>query len=351
MYMSHFQFQTVPNIISGLGSIQELQNVLSPKSYRKLLLVTDAGMVKNQLHRPILQILDTLNIEYVIYADVQADPPEQVVLDAANYAKQQNVDVIIGFGGGSSLDVAKVIALLSHPDQTQSLQEMYGVNQVTTTRLPLILIPTDTAILDATFTQNLPAHITAATGIDAMVHAIEAYTSKHKKNVYTDILAKHALKLLNHNLPKVLKDGNDLESRQNMLFGSMLAGQAFANSPVAAVHALAYPLGGHFHLSHGHTNALVLVEVLKFNAPNAKKYYAELMQWLDPYSNGSTDGLCDLFIDHMQNHLDRSGLTLKLSDLGIEESSLPRLAQDAMLQTRLLQNNPRDMTEAAALAI
>jgi len=339
-------------------------------------------MVKNQLHLPILRILDTLNIEYVIYADVQADPPEQVVLDAANYAKQQNVDAIIGFGGGSSLDVAKVIALLAHPNQTQNLQEMYGVNQVTTTRLPLILIPTtagtgsevtpisivttgettkmgivspvlyaDTAILDATFTQNLPAYITAATGIDAMVHSIEAYTSKHKKNIYTDILAKHALKLLNHNLPKVLKDGNDLEARQNMLFGSMLAGQAFANSPVAAVHALAYPLGGHFHLSHGHTNALVLVEVLKFNAPNAKKYYAELMQWLDPYSNGSTDGLCDLFIDHMQNHLDRSGLTLKLRDLGIDESSLPRLAQDAMLQTRLLQNNPRDMTEAAALAI
>ena len=173
-----------------------------------------------------------------------------------------------------------------------------------------------------------------------MVHAIEAYTSKHKKNIYTDILAKHALKLLNHNLPKVLKDANDLEARQNMLFGSMLAGQAFANSPVAAVHALAYPLGGHFHLSHGHTNALVLVEVLKL-MHLMQKYYAELMQWLDPYSNGSTDGLCDLFIDHMQNHLDRSGLTLKLRDLDIDESSLPRLAQDAMLQTRLLQNNPR----------
>lgn len=169
-------------------------------------------MIKNQLHLPILQILDTLKIEHVIYADVQADPPEQVVLDAANYAKQQNVDVIVGFGGGSSLDVAKVIALLAHPNQTQNLQEMYGVNQVKTARLPLILIPTtagtgsevtpisivttgettkmgivspvlyaDTAILDATFTQNLPAHITAATGIDAMVHAIEAYTSKHKK--------------------------------------------------------------------------------------------------------------------------------------------------------------------------
>ena len=140
--MSHFQFQTVPNIISGLGSIQELQNVLASKTYRKLLLVTDAGMIKNQLHLPILQILDTLKIEHVIYADVQADPPEQVVLDAANYAKQQNVDVIVGFGGGSSLDVAKVIALLAHPNQTQNLQEMYGVNQVKTARLPLILIPT-----------------------------------------------------------------------------------------------------------------------------------------------------------------------------------------------------------------
>ena len=362
--MSHFQFQTVPNIISGLGSIQELQNVLASKTYRKLLLVTDAGMIKNQLHLPILQILDTLKIEHVIYADVQADPPEQVVLDAANYAKQQNVDVIVGFGGGSSLDVAKVIALLTHPNQTQNLHEMYGVNQVKTARLPLILIPTTagtgsevTPISIVTTGETTKMGIVSSVlyadtaGIDAMVHAIEAYTSKHKKNIYTDILAKHALKLLNHNLPKVLKNGNDLEARQNMLFGSMLAGQAFANSPVAAVHALAYPLGGHFHLSHGHTNALVLVEVLKFNAPYAKQYYAELMQWLDPYSNGSTDGLCDLFIDHMQNHLDRSGLTLTLSDLGIEESSLPRLAQDAMLQTRLLQNNPRDMTEAAALAI
>ena len=380
--MSHFQFQTVPNIISGLGSIQQLSNLLAQQNYRKILLVTDAGMVQQQLHLPVIEILNVLGLEYVIYADVQADPPEQVMLDAAEFAKQQQIDTVVGFGGGSSMDVAKIIALLAHPQQTQSLQDMYGVNQVTTARLPLILIPTtagtgsevtpisivttgattkmgivspvlyaDAAILDATFTQNLPAHITAATGIDAMVHAIEAYTSKIKKNIYTDILAKHALKLLNHNLPKVLKDGNDLEARQNMLFGSMLAGQAFANAPVAAVHALAYPLGGHFHLSHGHTNALVLVEVLKFNAPQAKQYYAELMQWLDPHSNGNTDGLCDLFIDHMQNHLDRSGLVLKLKNLDVHESSLSTLAKDAMLQTRLLQNNPRELTEHDALTI
>lgn len=380
--MRHFQFQTVANIISGLGSIQELRNILTIKNYKKLLLVTDAGMIQHDLHRPILDILEQLNLDYVIYSDVQADPAEHIILDAVNYAKREQVDVIIGFGGGSSMDVAKVIAILAAPQQQQNIQDLYGVNNAQAPRLPLILVPTtagtgsevtpisivttgettktgivapilyaDVAILDANFTVGLPAHITAATGIDAMVHAIEAYTSKIKKNFYADMLAKQALKLLNKNLPLVLKDGSNLEARQNMLLGSMLAGQAFANAPVGAVHALAYPLGGHFHLSHGHTNALVLLEVLKFNASHAKQLYAELMQYLDPYSKGSTEGLCDLFIDHMQRHLDSSGLTLKLNQLNIPENMLDRLAEDAMLQTRLLQNNPREMTKSHALEI
>lgn len=380
--MNQFQFQTTANIISGIGSIQQLATLIKDAQYKKILLVTDPGMLQHQLHVPILDIFQDVSVEYAIYADVQADPPEHIMLEAVAFAKQHQVDAIIGFGGGSSLDVAKVIALLADPRQKQSIQDIYGVNNAKAPRLPLILIPTtagtgsevtpisivttgettktgivspilyaDTAILDATFTTGLPAHITAATGIDAMVHAIEAYTSKIKKNFYADMLAKQALKLLNKNLTPVLVNGQDLEARQNMLLGSMLAGQAFANAPVGAVHALAYPLGGHFHLSHGHTNALVLLEVLKFNAPNAKHLYAELMQWLDPYSKGSIDGLCDLFIDHIQRHLDGSGLTLKLRDLGVPEHMLETLARDAMLQTRLLQNNPREMTYEHALKI
>ena len=380
--MSHFQFQTVANIISGLGSIGELKALLHAGGYKKLLLVTDGGIIQQQLHAPIIEILDTLQLHYVVYSKVQADPPEHIVFDAVAFAQQQQIDIVLGFGGGSSLDVAKIIAILAHPQQQQGLQDLYGVNQAKSPRLPLYLVPTtagtgsevtpisivttgatsktgivapilfaDVAILDATFTQNLPAHITAATGIDAMVHAIEAYTSKIKKNPYADMLAKQALKLLDHNLSLVLADGHNLPARQNMLVGSMLAGQAFANAPVAAVHALAYPLGGHFHISHGHSNALVLTEVLKFNAPHAKALYAELMCCLDAKSTGSTEALCDLFIDHMQNHLDHSGLILKLKDLKIAENILEILAQDAMLQTRLLQNNPRDMTQQNALDI
>ena len=372
--MSHFQFQTVSNIISGLGSIYELKQLLQQQLYKKLLVVTDAGMIQQQLHLPIIEILETIQLDYVIYSSVQADPPEHIVLDAVQFAKNEKADIVLGFGGGSSLDVAKVIAVLAHPEQQHTLQDLYGINNAKIPRLPLFLVPTtagtgsevtpisivttgettktgivspvlfaDVAILDATFTQNLPAQITAATGIDAMVHAIEAYTSKIKKNPYADMLAKQALRLLNDNLSLVLADGQNLAARQNMLVGSMLAGQAFANAPVAAVHALAYPLGGHFHISHGHSNALVLTEVLKFNAPNAKQLYAELMCWIDPKSTGSTDGLCDLFIDHMQNHLNKSGLILKLKDLNVPETKLEQLANDAMLQTRLLQNNPREL--------
>lgn len=142
-----------------------------------------------------------------------------------------------------------------------------------------------------------------------------------------------------------------MEARQNMLVGSMLAGQAFANSPVGAVHALAYPLGGHFHISHGHSNALVFTEVLKFNLTHAKQHYAELMLHIEPKSSGSVEGLSDLFIDHMQNYLDITGLPLTLQSLAIPEQALEQLAQDAILQTRLLQNNPRELGYEDALTI
>ena len=215
-----------------------------------------------------------------------------------------------------------------------------------------LLLP-DVALLDADLTLGLPAAVTAATGIDAMVHAIEAYTSVHKKNLLSDMLAREALSLLCANLDKVIANGHDREARQAMLLGATLAGQAFANSPVAAVHALAYPLGGHFHIPHGLSNALVLPEVLRFNAPTCAELYAELAPLVlrDKLVPGSALELTEQLIAELTAFSVRSGLPTSLKAAGVPEAMLPQLAKDAMLQQRLLVNNPREVTEADALAI
>ncbi|OUY07481.1 iron-containing alcohol dehydrogenase [Acinetobacter populi] len=377
-----FQFQTITNLIAGIDSLQQLGNECKRLKIQHVLLVTDQGIIQQQLHHAITTQLKKHHISFAIYQDVQADPPQHVVEQAIMFAKQLKIDGVIGLGGGSSLDVAKLIALLAHPQQQQSIQDIYGIGQAQPPRLPLIQIPTtagtgsevtpiaivttgdttksgvvspvlyaDSAILDARLTVNLPAHITAATGIDAMVHAIEAFSSKQKKNPYSDMLAKQALYTLNQALPIVLSEPQNLAARQEMLFGSMLAGQAFANAPVAAVHALAYPLGGHCHLSHGHANAILLAEVLKFNLSHATAHYAELMQHLNPQLKGTDSMLAQQFIAHIEHVCQSSGLTLKLAELNISSSLLPVLASDAMQQTRLLMNNTREVTEADALAI
>ena len=347
-----------------------------------MLFVTDAGILRNNLQQDALASLAAAEIQVTVYADVQADPPEQVVLAATQQAIAAGVDGVIGYGGGSSMDVAKLIALLASPNQSQALSEIYGVEQISGQRLPLIQVPTtagtgsevtavaivttgatskmgvvsskllaDLAILDAELTTGLPAAVTAATGIDAMVHSIEAFTSRHKKNPYSDLLAIAALQTLDRHLQAAIHHGADVVAREQMLFGAMLAGQAFANAPVAAVHALAYPLGGHFHVSHGLSNSLVLVAVMRFNLPQAAPLYAQLYQALEPTAVGDATVLAEQLIQRLEQHIIDSGLPRRLTEVGVTAAHLPQLAHDAMQQTRLLINNPRDVTEADALAI
>ncbi|MFT6774292.1 MAG: alcohol dehydrogenase class IV, partial [Paracoccaceae bacterium] len=207
------------------------------------------------------------------------------------------------------------------------------------------LLP-DWAVLDADLTLGLPRDVTAATGIDAMVHAIEAYTSVRLKNPVSDCLAREALRLLGGAIRQVCAEPGDRKARGDMLLGSMLAGMAFSNAPVAAVHALAYPLGGHFHVPHGLSNCLVLPEVLRFNMAAAEALYAELTPILFPGRAGGqalVDGIEELAL-----HI---GLKTRLSQVGVTRGDIAMLAEDAMKQTRLLQNNPRPMTLADAAAI
>ena len=384
--MNAFQFNTTKSIICEPGSLKRIEEFCSAYGVKRPVVITDNGIVACGL---LDQLKDAISVTSLVpdyFLEVVADPPEEVVLAAIEFAKQHNADGVIGFGGGSSMDTAKLVAAVLCSGQ--SLQSMYGVDQVQGGRLPLILVPTtagtgsevtpisivttgettkagivssillpDIALLDAELTLGLPSSVTAATGIDAMVHAIEAYTSAIKKNPYSDMLACKALGLLTDNIAKATYDGKDIEARQNMLLGACLAGQAFANAPVAAVHALAYPLGGHFHIPHGLSNSLVLPHVMNFNKSACAELYVELVPYiapdLPPYLSrtGGPEAEVNALNKHIEGLIKALGLPTSLAEMGIEESQLEALADDAMLQTRLLMNNPREVARADALAI
>lgn len=378
--MQGFTFSSTAHLICATGSAAGLAGQCAQRAAKRVLLVTDAGILRHGLLDSVLPGFATAGIEVAVYSDVLADPAEELVLAASEQARRMNADLIVGFGGGSSMDTAKLVAYLAYPGQPQGLSDIYGVNQATGPRLPLIQVPTtagtgsevtpisivttatgksgvvtnqllpDLAILDAQLTIGLPAPVTAATGIDAMVHAIEAYTSKHRKNPLSDLLAREALRLLAANLERAVNTPQDLEARQAMLLGACLAGQAFANAPVAAVHALAYPLGVSFHLPHGLSNALVLQEVLRFNLPVAHDLYAELAPLVLGERLQPGDA-AQQFLDELQRLHAATGLPLRLSGAGVTRESLPELARSAMQQQRLLVNNPREVSETDALAI
>ena len=214
------------------------------------------------------------------------------------------------------------------------------------------LLYPDVAVLDSLLTLGLPPAITAMTGVDAMVHAIEAFTSRSKKNALSDALAIKALQLLYANLPEAVSDGKDAQVRENMLLGSLLAGMAFANAPVGAVHALAYPLGGHYQLPHGLTNSLVLLPVLKFNLPAAEPLYAELGRAILPELNSVSDALAAAdFIEAIAAHVITMPYAQRLREVGVKEHELEMLARDAMNVQRLLINNPRDVQFEDALSL
>jgi len=205
------------------------------------------------------------------------------------------------------------------------------------------------AILDADLTIGLPRPVTAATGIDAMVHAIEAYTSANRKNPLSDLFAREALKRLSRNLLRACDEPNDKAARAEMLLGAHLAGVAFNNAPVAGVHALAYPLGGHFHVPHGLSNSLVLTQVLGHNLPTAMILYAELGCLLDPtLSELGTQAQARAFVEQMAALSRQTGLPQKLSEVGVGAEHLDLLASEAMKQERLLVNNPCPISEADA---
>ena len=382
--MNDFNFNTTPGIIFEKGASVSSCNRIIDKLGDNIFVITDADLTKIELNKPIInQISKSSNLE--VFDDVESDPSKKTLIKALKSAKNFKPTGILGFGGGSSMDIAKLISLLVGTEQ--DIENIWGVGNAKGPRLPLVLIPTtagtgsevtpisiitleedqkkgvsspiilpDLAVLDPELTLNLPSDITAATGIDAMVHAIEAYTSNNQNNnPISKLLAIESLKLLGTSIETAVFDGHNIEARSNMLLGSMMAGQAFANSPVAAVHALAYPIGGIFHVSHGLSNSLVLPHVLKFNSTNAKacEQYAFLAPFVfkDINQNTNTKNICNDFIDRLENLSSLLNLPSKLRELDIPKDACVKMAKESMKQTRLLVNNPREVTEEDAFNI
>ena len=374
-----FRFHTAPAIVFGEGKSGDLTRH-APSLGERVMMVADPGIVALGLHEAAAASLGTRLV--AIHDEVGPDPTRAMLDRAIARAREVGATGIVGLGGGSPLDVAKLTALIA--GSGEALDEAWGVGAARGPRLPLALVPTtagtgsevtpvaiitvgegddegggsvekrgvssplllpDVAVLDPALTYGLPRATTAATGIDAMVHAIEAYASRNvNNNPVSKALAREALRLLGENMEAACEGAR--AARAPMLLGSMLAGQAFANSPVAAVHALAYPLGGRFKVPHGLSNAVLLPHVLAFNAQDAgaRRDYAELAPLIG--ARGA-DGL----IARLGDLATACGLTGGMRALGVGEEHLDVMAADAMRQTRLLVNNPRAVTEADARAI
>ncbi len=368
-------FKTVSDIRIAPGGAAKLDALVQGLfTNKRIAIVTDKGVRGLGLMDGGLSALESAGYDVMVFDQVVADPPEATVQEIADGIRGFGAGLVIGFGGGSPMDTAKVAAHLAGCDQP--LDTMYGVDNAKGPKLPLLLIPTtsgtgsevtnvailttgktakkgvvadslyaDRVLLDAELTLGLPASITAATGIDAMVHAIEAYTSIRLKNPISDALALTALRKLRNNIVQAVNEPTNLNARNEMLIGAMIAGQAFSNAPCAAVHALAYPLGGFFHVPHGLSNALVLTEVMKYNQPNADHWYGEIATDMGVGQSGGS------LIDEMLRIKEETRVPQTLTEVNIPSDAIIMMADDAMTKDRLLMNNARVMTHEAVVKI
>ena len=368
-----YTFNTTPRLVIGANKLQHLGALLSDLGIKNPLIVTGPNLSKTKTIKEAQKWADTTNV----FCDLVQDPTTDNVLSCVAYGLNKQVDGVIGIGGGSSLDIAKVASVLLK--QETELDDMWGVNNIHSSRLPLILIPTtagsgsevtpvsiittgettkmgivshkiipDAAILDPLLTVSCNPSLTAYSAIDAMVHAIESFTSKNlNNNPYSKMLALEACRWLGKSTKKAILDPTNVEARADVQYGAMLAGQAFGNSPVAAVHALAYPLGGHFKLPHGLTNTLVLPGVLAYNQEVVD--YSSLALALFPHDSGEINyhkgDIVEVICRNIKELAELANINIQMSYYGITIKDIPFLAEEAMKQTRLLVNNPREITQ------
>ncbi|MBM4432705.1 MAG: iron-containing alcohol dehydrogenase [Chloroflexi bacterium] len=382
LMMSKINAFLSPNkVILGNGAVSRVGDEAKKLGGTKALIVTDEGVVKAGLVKDAEASLKAQKIEVGIYDKVKPEPPARLVDECAEAVRSNGYDIIIGIGGGSSLDVAKGASVIA--TNKGKATDYVGDNLVPRRGVPKILIPTtagsgsevtrgvvmtdeadnskkvvfsdfvlgDVAIVDPLLTVSMPPAVTADTGMDALVHAIESYVSVNA-TPFSDMLAMEAIRLIAEYLPIAYAKANNIEARFNMSFAATLAGAAFVSGGLGAVHGLAYPLGTEYHWPHGRSNAVMLPYVVDFNKIGNLNKYAAIAQAMGENIEGlSKYEAAEILVDSLFGLLDILHIPAKLSDYGISEKDVPKLVAGGMKQSRLFVPNPRNLTEADVKAI
>jgi alcohol dehydrogenase class IV len=367
-----------PRIVFGSDCAPQSVDFLAQRGVKRVLLVTGKSVRPHV--EPMVAALKSARVEVVEGHFVPAEPTVKFFETSIAEARQKQIDSVLAIGGGSVIDVGKLIAALA--DGRQKVSEVFGVNVLAKRALPLVCLPTtagtgaevspnavlldetdelkkgivsphlvpDAAYVDPLLTVSVPSDITAATGMDALTHCIEAYANKFAHPI-VDVYALQGIKLISENLRQAVRDGRDVAARAAVSLGSLYGGLCLGPVNTAAVHALAYPLGGRFHISHGVSNALLLPHVLRFNFSAAPERYAEISAALGIVSNGSALTTAEHGVDFLSQLSRDCGVPQKLSQLNVPRDAIPAMARSAMSVTRLLKNNLRPLTEANAEGI
>lgn len=376
-----FSFTGAKKIVFGNGSLLTLAAHVKEHHAQNPLVVIDKNLAKTGLQEKIASILVSDGIKFTVYDKVEPEPQIELADEGAQLAIKDKCDCIIGIGGGSAMDVAKAIAVIA--TNKGAAADYLGLGKVPKPGLPKIMIPTtagtgsevtftavfvrknlkkkegmnspylypELALLDPELTLSLPPAPTAETGLDALCHAIESYTSINSSPM-SEMFSLEAIALISENLRTCVHDGKNIAARERMLLGSLYAGIGLANAGVTAVHSLSYPLGGKYGVGHGLANTMMLPPVMAFNLPGALEKFADVAEAMGECIEGlPAREAAYLAVDAVEALVDDCGITATVKDFGVKEEDFPALADVAMTVARPLENNPRKMTKEDMIAI
>lgn len=370
--MKAIELKQPQRIVFGTGCMSQMRDEYLASGMKKLFLLTADPILP--LIQPTICGLEQEGVSVCVETKILGEPTVGDFKRILKEAQDFNADSVIGIGGGSVMDVAKLVATFLHSEQ--NIEECYGIGLIKKRGVWFACAPTtagtgsevspnailldetdngkkgiisnhllcDVAYLDPNLTATVPPRITAETGMDALTHCIEVYTNKFA-HPCVDMYALKGISLIAQNLERAVKDGKNMEAREAMLLGSMYGGLGLGPVNTAAVHALAYPVGGMFHKSHGLSNSILLPTVMRFNMQGNEKRYADVAIACG-CQRGETDAETALRGVEFICQLSKAcGIPQTLEEIGIPKTAVPEMAKAAMLQQRLLKNNPRPVTE------